>query len=408
LLLLLLIAAAPLGPHSSKLFWEHRYRQIACGLGGLVAVLCSFLLPGGVGLVLGAVHEYVSFIILIGALYVVAGGILIRVKGEATPFGNVVFLALGAVLANCIGTTGASMVLIRPYLRMNSIRISGYHVVFFIFIVSNCGGSLTPVGDPPLFLGYLRGVPFFWLVEHVLPAWLFVVGMLLAVFFALDLRAYRRIPGKVRAEIEAPDSWRFAGGLNVLLLLLLISSVFIPSEHFLREAAMLLVAFLSWRLTSREVHEMNRFQPGPLLEVAFLFLGIFLTMVPALSYLREYGAALGVRQPVHYYLASGALSSVLDNAPTYLNFLELARASMGGLGVPALLGLPEGARLIVAVSLGSVFFGAMTYIGNGPNFMVKSIADSAHVHTPDFLRYVYRYSLPVLLPILLLAGWLFL
>ena len=422
-LLLLLIAVMPLTPHGIKRFWDRFYAHIAIGLGAAVALYYSLAIPGGGATVATTAHEYLSFICLIGSLFVVAGGIHIKVKGEATPLQNTLFLLIGAVAANVIGTTGASVVLIRPYIRMNKIRISSYHVVFFIFIVSNCGGSLTPIGDPPLFLGYLRGVPFLWLLDHVMPAWSLVIGLLLAVFFIVDHRYYRRVPGKLRSEIERGDTWRFEGGINVLFLAVIIGSVFLPEHFFLREGVMLAAALLSYRLTPRPVHEENQFSFSPIREVAFLFVGIFLTMMPALGALRDRGRSLGFDKPAEYYFASGSLSSVLDNAPTYLNFFQLAQASVSPAGhtpeshpgsdpviseTRRMLASPDSSLFIIAVSLGSVFFGAMTYIGNGPNFMVKSIADAAGVKTPSFFGYVFRYSLPILLPILALCGWLLL
>jgi len=326
------------------------------------------------------------------------------------------------VAANLIGTTGASMVLIRPFIRMNKIRISAYHVVFFIFIVSNCGGSLTPIGDPPLFLGYLRGVPFLWLAHRALGQWAVTIGAILAVFYLLDRRAYRRVPPAVRAEIEAPDTWRLDGGVNLLLLAAILGAVFLPDASGLRELAMLGAAWVSWKVTPAVVHAENHFSFGPIKEVALLFIGIFLTMMPALGYIDRHGAELGVTKPVQYYVAAGSLSSVLDNAPTYATFLRLAETNASAdppappagqapderETVAAMRANPADARLILAVSLGAVFFGAMTYIGNGPNFMVKAIAESAGVKVPTFVGYLIRYSLPLLLPLLLLSGFLFL
>ena len=422
-LLLLLIAAMPLSPAPIKHLWERYYAQTAIALGLAVAGYFVLRLPNGAGTVLQTVREYFSFISLIGSLFVVAGGIHLKVKGEATPFNNVVFLAIGAVTANLIGTTGASMVLIRPFIRMNKIRVSAYHVVFFIFIVSNCGGSLTPIGDPPLFLGYLRGVPFFWLISHVIWQWLATVGAILAAFYLIDRRAYRRVPRAVQARIREPDTWRFEGGVNLVFLLLIIGAVFLPETYFLRELVMLGAAVASFRLTPKLVHVENHFTFGPIREVAFLFLGIFLTMMPALGYLELHGKEFGFTRPAQYYFATGGLSSVLDNAPTYLNFLQLAEATFvdraalpqnaqGGVaadaGVKQMLASVHARRFIIAISLGSVFFGAMTYIGNGPNFMVKSVAEHAGVKVPTFFGYVLRYSLPFLLPILVAVGLLFL
>ncbi len=409
-LLLLLIAVMPL---AAKHWWERNYAYVSVGLGAFVG-LCYLTHAGGAAAVGHTLREYFSFISLLAALYVVAGGIHIRVRGRATPAGNVVFLALGAALANIIGTTGASLVLIRPWLHLNKDRLSPYPVVFFIFLVSNIGGALTPIGDPPLFLGYLSGVPFFWLLPRVLAPWLATLGVLLGVFYVWDARHFRNLPRKLE-QAATPDvhGWRLEGWANGIFLLGVVGAVFLPEGLFpLREGVMLALAAASFALTKREVREKNAFNFGPIQEVAWLFCGIFLTMMPALDYLAAQGPSLGFTHPLQYYFASGGLSSVLDNAPTYLNFLQLAQATAAvhdpALTLPALLGHPEYAQYIVSLSLGAVFFGAMTYIGNGPNFMVKAIAEEAGVPCPTFHRYLTHYSLPVLLPVLLMVGWLFL
>jgi Na+/H+ antiporter NhaD/arsenite permease-like protein len=420
-LLLLLIATMPLSPPRIKHIWEHYYPHVAVGLAVLVSAYYIWRIPEGAHTVVHTAHEYISFISLIGSLFVIAGGIHIKVKGEATPIVNVVFLAVGAITANVIGTTGASMVLIRPWIRMNKIRISAYHVVFFIFIVSNVGGALTPIGDPPLFLGYLRGVPFFWLIEHVFVTWLFTVGLILAAFYFFDRRSFKHMPKRLQRQVSTEhETWRFDGFVNVLFLLVVIGAVFLPDRFFLREVVMLGAAAASYFFTPKPVHEENAFSFGPIKEVAFLFVGIFATMMPALGYLEEHGQEFGFHRPLQYYFSSGALSSVLDNAPTYVNFLQLAQTTAAGEKPAAFSAFAPESRdavhallatrpdLVVAVSLGAVFFGAMTYIGNGPNFMVKSIAHDAGVHCPTFFSYVLRYALPILLPILALSGWLFL
>ncbi len=421
-LLLLLIAVMPLTPDRLKHLWEHYYPHVSVALGGAVAAYYLWRVPGGGQSVAHSLHEYFSFIALIGSLFVVAGGIHIRLQGESRPMGNVVFLLVGAVLANFVGTTGASMILIRPWIRMNKYRITAYHIVFFIFVVSNCGGALTPIGDPPLFLGYLRGVPFFWLLDHALLPWAVTIALILAVFYVLDRRNFLRAPGPVRdAETGTGQALRLDGAPNLLALVAIIVAVFLPADYFVRELAMLGVTAASWRLTRRDVHEANHFTFGPIREVAFLFVGIFLTMMPALDYLGAHGRSIPLRSSFHYYAASGSLSAVLDNAPTYANFLRLEEAALipekeqvrpSGERRPepelvAIL-LERNPDFVLSISLGAVFFGAMTYIGNGPNFMVKSIAESAHVKVPTFFGYVFKYSLPYLLPILLLVGWLFL
>jgi len=418
-LLLLLIAVMPLAPAAIKTWWEHRYPIVALGLAAIVAGIYLLEIAGGGSRIIQTAHEYASFIVLIGALFVVAGGIHLKVKGEATPSENVLFLLIGALLANVVGTTGASMVLIRPYIRMNKIRISAHHVVFFIFLVSNVGGSLTPIGDPPLFLGYLRGVPFFWLAGHVIAPWSVTVGLILAAFYCFDRRSFRHASQKIREEIaHSHETWRLDGKINLLFLAVIVGAVFVPERFFLRELLMVGAAVASYLLTPKVVHTENHFTFGPIKEVAFLFAGIFVTMMPALDYLEAHGREAKLSQPAHYYFATGALSSVLDNAPTYLNFLKLAEVSTrssapGKSHEPASEQeavqqlLASDPRLVIAVSLGAVFFGAMTYIGNGPNFMVKSIAAAAGVHTPGFFAYILRYSLPVLLPILAMTAWLF-
>ena len=418
-LLLLLIATMPLAPARLKHLWEHYYPHVALTLGLLVVAYYWLWLPEGGQIIGHTLHEYFSFICLIGSLFVVAGGIHLKVKGEGTPLANVVFLVLGAVLTNIIGTTGASMLLIRPWIRVNRYRISAFHIVFFIFIVSNCGGALTPIGDPPLFLGYLRGVPFFWLIEHALLPWALVNGLILAVFYGFDSHSFSKVAPPVRQQAtQDHETWRFDGAVNVLLLLAIIVGVFLPEKYFLREWVMLGAAVASCRLTPRQVHEENHFTFTPIKEVAWLFLGIFLTMMPALGYLETHGKEAGLTRPAHYYYATGSLSAVLDNAPTYLNFLKLAEVTFVA-ETPEELAVDGGdydrravrqllvtaPRVVVAISLGAVFFGALTYIGNGPNFMVKSIAESAGVKVPAFFGYLFKYSLPILLPILALVAW---
>ena len=440
-LLLLLIAVMPLSPPRARHWWERFYPAVAVGLGALVGAYYLVRRPHGAARVIGTIEEYVSFVVLIGALFLVAAGLHIRIRGEARPAGNVVFLSVGAVLANVIGTTGASMVLIRPWIQMNRYRITAFHTVFFIFVVSNVGGALTPIGDPPLFLGYLHGVPFFWLVEKAAPAWMLTLALLLAVFYALDRRNFLRAPPAVRERETAREPLVTVEGLqNVLFLAFIMAGVFVPHRFFAREAVMVAAAGLSYAFTRPAIRAANKFSFDPIKEVAVLFAGIFLTMMPALDYLEHHGRELGFRTPLAYYFATGSLSAVLDNAPTYLNFLTLAEAAVpppdvqaradaaAGAAGPAgaesareavLLGwlidpanrAASGARaadFVVAVSLGAVFFGAMTYIGNGPNFMVKSIAESVGVRVPTFFGYVGEYGLPILLPILALVGWIFL
>jgi Na+/H+ antiporter NhaD/arsenite permease-like protein len=400
-LLLFLIAAAPL---LFPLLWDKYHAPAAVGLGLWTA--CFYLFGLHRTAPLGhAASEYFSFISLVGALYVVSGGILLRVKGEATPLENCLFLFLGALLANLLGTTGASMLLIRPWIRMNKYRITDFHIVFFIFIVSNVGGCLTPIGDPPLFLGFLKGVPFWWSLQHCWRPWLLALGALLAVFLLLDRRNFLRAPAQVREQQTREEVWQVDGLWNLLLVACVLGGILLPFGW--REALMLSAAGASWRWTPKRIHEANAFDFAPIREVAWLFAGIFLTMLPALEILGAHSEALGLRSPLQFFWWTGALSGVLDNAPTYLAFLSTAFGLAGldlGSDMPAFL---EGhAPLLRAVSLGAVFFGALTYIGNGPNLMVKKIADQQRVHTPSFLGYVARFSLPVLLPVFGLIGLL--
>ncbi len=406
--LLLLIA---IGPVLLGEWWHDHYPKVSVGLGLITVGYYFYVLrqPERFGHV---VHEYVSFIALIGSLFVVAGGIHINVKGESRPHTNVLFLLVGAVIANIIGTTGASMLLIRPWIRMNKYRITAFHIVMFIFIVSNVAGCLTPIGDPPLFLGYLKGVPFWWMLEQGWPAWGIAVGLLLAVFYIADSINIRRAPRKVMEKQTAHESWKFDGAHNLFFIAIILAAVLCNKSlpFLVPEAIMVAAAAFSFYLTPQPVHEANDFTFAPIKEVAWLFLGIFATMVPALDYLGRHAADIGITSPIQFYFATGTLSSFLDNAPTYLTFLS---ASMGlhhldmDNSADVLRGVAEFPREILAISLGAVFFGAMTYIGNGPNLMVKSIADHSKVHTPHFFAYIFRFALPILLPILILISLLF-
>ncbi len=345
-------------------------------------------------------EEYASFICLLGSLFVISGGIFLAGDIQATPRVNATFLAVGAVLANLIGTTGASMVLIRGFLRTNSERKRVGHLpIFFIFIVSNCGGLLTPLGDPPLFLGYLRGVPFFWTMK-LFPIWLVMVGILLITFYVWDHRAYRHETRKDlvkdRAQIQP---LRLEGSVNFFFMAGVVGAVFLPTPW--RELTMIGMAALSLLLGPKQPRHYNRFTWGPILEVMILFAGIFITMVPALILLKQNGAKFGIHEPWQFFWLTGALSGFLDNAPTYLTFLSLAQ----GLGLPAdVVGIPH--RFLEAISVGAVFMGANTYIGNGPNFMVKAIADHAGFKTPSFFGYMLRAGM-FLFPLYLIIHLIF-
>ena len=419
-----LLATIALGPLAFAKWWERHYPKVACGLAAIVVAYYFLGLhqPARVG---ETARDYFSFIALIASLFVVSGGIHITVKGEATPIVNVLFLLVGAVMANALGTTGASMVLIRPWLRMNKYRVTAHHVVFFIFIVSNVGGCLTPIGDPPLFLGYLMGVPFWWTAQHCLPMWCAGVGILLAIFFVVDHRNYLRATKVVREKQTASEKWRFDGLPNLFFLAVILAATAVNDPPFLREGLMLAAALGSWFTTAKPVHESNHFTWGPIKEVAILFIGIFGTMIPALDWLQANAARLHDPNAGLFYWGCGGLSGVLDNAPTYLCFLKAAigrfvdpaavahmklahqSLSTDHIQVGLLLADPKLTGYLLAVSIGSVFFGANTYIGNGPNFMVKAIADQQKVHTPGFLTYIIRFTLPFMLPMLVIVWWLF-
>jgi Na+/H+ antiporter NhaD/arsenite permease-like protein len=395
--MLLAIAVLPL---AAKHFWESNLRKLAVAAALALPVLGLYLRARPEALV-DVAGDYVSFIVLLGGLFVISGGILLEGDLEATPRTNATFLATGAALASLIGTTGASMLLVRPLLQTNRERRHVAHtVVFFIFLVSNVGGCLTPLGDPPLFLGYLQGVPFLWTLRLWLP-WAFTVGMLLAVYLAWDVRAHaRESRADLRRDFYEVRPLRLAGKHNLALLGgVLLAVAFLPAPW--REAAIVALACVSFARTQPELRQANRFTFHPILEVAALFAGIFVTMLPALDLLRARGAGLGVREPWQFFWATGALSSFLDNAPTYLTFLALGQ----GLGLaPEVVGVPQ--AILKAISLGAVFMGANTYIGNGPNFMVRSIAEERGVKMPGFGGYML-YSGAVLVPLFVLVTLVF-
>ncbi len=395
--LLLSIAILPLAaPH----FWESNLRKlgVAALLGAPVLVLYLRAHPQALVHTAG---DYVSFIVLLGGLFAISGGILLEGDVEATPRTNALFLGVGALLASFVGTTGASMLLIRPLLQTNRERRHVAHtVVFFIFLVSNIGGCLTPLGDPPLFLGYLQGVPFAWTLRLFVP-WLFTVGLVLAVYVLWDRRAHaREAKADLKRDFYEVRRLRIAGKENLFLLVGVLAAVAFLEAPW-REAAIVGLSVLSYARTDPALRSANRFTFHPILEVAALFAGIFVTMLPALDLLRARGAELGVREPWQFFWATGALSSFLDNAPTYLTFLALAQ----GLGLPAdVVGVPH--SILVAISLGAVFMGANSYIGNGPNFMVRSIAEERGVKMPSFGGYML-YSIGVLVPVFVLVTLVF-
>jgi Na+/H+ antiporter NhaD/arsenite permease-like protein len=444
-LLLAAVAVLPLIPYTAH-WWESNLSRflVAAGLALVALVYYAFLHDGHVvahwpgheviprsenGVQWGFVRtvlanallgEFIPFIILLFSLYAIAGGIRITGDLRALPSTNATIMAVGALLASFIGTTGAAMLLIRLLLETNRERKHVAHTaVFFIFTVCNCGGCLLPIGDPPLFLGYLQGVDFFWTLG-LWPEWLFVNGLLLAVYWALDRVYYypRERALDLRRDVTRVHRLRLSGArLNLPLLAGVVAAVALldPSKTvpgagwhppmYLREAVLLSLVAASLLFGSRDVRGANRFNYAAIIEVAALFFGIFICMQPALEILSANGPYLVEHfqmGPGKFFWASGMLSSILDNAPTYLVFFETARDPAQAGSVTG--GVPE--PILVGISLGSVMWGAMTYIGNGPNFMVKAIAESSGVRMPSFFGYM-AYSLLILLPILLLMDWIF-
>jgi Na+/H+ antiporter NhaD/arsenite permease-like protein len=412
ILTLLSIAIVPLAFAN---WWEKNSNKLILSFGMSLPVL-AVLLPSGLHLLAESLLDYVSFMVLLGALFIISGGIYIKGEFAGTPLVNTGFLAVGAVFANLIGTTGASMLLIRPYLRANHRRQRRDHLcVFFIFIVSNIGGLLTPLGDPPLFLGFLRGVPFQWTLS-LLPIWLTTLAIVLIVFNLYDQYIFVRedveTPGALAEDVQPRRRLDIQGGRNLTFLLGVMLAA-ILSGYFgwprgVQELLMIAMALLSWFTTPSAVHKANHFHLHPIAEVAAVFLGIFVTMIPALEILRSHATQLGISAPWQYFWMSGALSSFLDNAPTYLTFTAMASGLVGSSSdsLAGLLHSELGVALLRAVSVGSVFMGANSYIGNGPNFMVKSIAESNGVKMPSFGGYLL-YSGAILIPIFLLVTMIF-
>jgi Na+/H+ antiporter NhaD/arsenite permease-like protein len=395
--MLMAIAVCPLAvPH----WWESNRHKflISAALGAPVLVLYVLREPAAL---VHMAEEYASFIILLAGLYVISGGILLRGDLVATPFTNATFIAVGSLLASFIGTTGASMLIIRPLLQTNQERRYVTHtVIFFIFTVSNIGGMLTPLGDPPLFLGYLQGVPFAW-TFRLWREWLLMIAVLLVVYVLWDSRCYaREPPARLARDLSQVQPLRLHGGLNFVGLAGVVVAVAFLHEP-LREIAIVALAALSLWLTPRPIRQANAFTAAPMVEVAVLFFGIFLTMMPALELLRVRGSELAVRTPGQFFWATGTLSSFLDNAPTYLTFLALAqglRLTNEVVGVPHVI--------LTAISVGAVAMGANTYIGNAPNFMVKAIAEEAGVKMPSFFGYM-AYSVGILIPLFIAITFLF-
>ena len=424
-LMLLMIA---IGPLVAEHWWEKNANKL------IVSLLLG--IPTAVCLIMGGmVHElehqlfndYVPFIILLLALFVITGGIHISGDIKAKPWVNTTFLGLGWLLASIMGTTGAAMLLIRPLLTTNQQREHKVHtVLFFIALCANCGGLLTPLGDPPLFMLFLRGAEFTWFMS-MWPQWLFTGMLLMLIYFALDTYYYKKEHWvALSADAREHVPMRLGGSINflylvgVVLAVAFINSGSIPAMgeenaplwlKYLREIVLLSLTFLSLYTTKKKVRfELNKFSWGPIVEVAVLFLGIFTTMTPALAYLNANAASLGLTDAWQFYYSTGLLSSFLDNTPTAVAFHSVATGltadQIAAFGGNMMAGIPE--ILLTAICIGAVFFGAMTYIGNGPNFMVKAIAEESGVKMPSFFGYMYKFSLIVLLPIYILVQLIFL
>lgn len=416
---LLVIAVAPL---TIPLWWERNRNKLLVSLVLSIPVIL-FLMSNDMLYKFEhqMLYDYVPFVVLLGSLFVVTGGIHLSGDIMATPKTNAIFLAIGYIFASLMGTTGAAMLLIRPLIDTNRQRKFKTHtILFFIALVANCGGLLTPLGDPPLFLLYLRGAEFTWFL-HLLPEWLFVGFVLLAIYYLLDRFYYYRHEEwtAISADIREQQPIRITGWGNIVLLLGVVLSVaFINSQYiplmgqtdapvyvkFLREIVLGVIITLSFVLTPKSVREANRFTLTPILEVAAVFVGIFATMTPALIFLNQHSSDMGsLSDPSHFYYLTGVLSSFLDNAPTALAFHSLAE------GLPLVgaqvAGISE--SILKAIATSAVFFGAMTYIGNGPNFMVKAIAEENRVPMPSFFGYIFKFSLFVLLPVYIITERIF-
>jgi len=431
-LLLLMIATGPLFYHHH---WHNHYPKYAVILGSFVTIYYLFVLQDGISM-LHALQEYLSFIALVASLFIAASGIFLKVNARGTPLVNVSLLSIGAVIANLIATTGAAMLFIRPYMRLNKGRLKAYHIVFFIFIVANVGGAMTPIGDPPLFLGFLRGVPFFWTAANLWYVWAPTLVVLLGIFYVIDSR------NKAVSTTDISSSGKtieIQGNRSFIFVVIIVISVFIDPNvitslkntpldlvgtyHLpfgIREIIMFSMCVLAFKFCDQEALQKNEFTFEPIREVGWLFLGIFACMVPALALISDYASNnASSLNATTFYWGTGILSGFLDNAPTYLNFLAAAMGKFGqDINVASevtafALNKEETYLYLSAISIAAVFFGAMTYIGNAPNFMVKAIAESNGADVPSFIGYFIKYGLTILLPVyavvwfLRYSGWVF-
>ncbi len=420
----LMLGAIAVFPLVAGHWWEHNKNKLLVAL-GLGIPTAAWLIFSGMthALIHQVVFDYIPFIVLLGSLFVITGGIFVDGNIESKPTINASIIGIGGILASLMGTTGAAMLLIRPLISTNKERKHKVHtILFFIAVVANCGGLMTPLGDPPLFLMYLRGAEFTWFLS-LWPKWLLVNGLLVGIYLIVDNYYWKKEdPEAVRLDHEQQRPIKIKGSLNFLWLIGVVLAVAfingntieaIHHNHnlaFIREGVIALMAILSLLVTKKATREANQFTWEPIEEVAFLFIGIFVTMVPALKFLETHAASLGIDSVQMFYYATGGLSGFLDNAPTAVTFHSLALGLVAqdptiSQGVNMVAGVPE--LILKAICTSSVFFGAMTYIGNGPNFMVKSIAESQNIKMPDFFSYIFKFSLIVLLPIFIIVQLIF-
>jgi Na+/H+ antiporter NhaD/arsenite permease-like protein len=399
-----LLLAITLGPLIAQHHWERHYHKLCVILAGFVCLYYVFV--DEAARVLHAGIDYATFMVVVGSFFVISGGIHLRAKGPSSPVRNTLFLLLGAVFANLIGTIGASMLLIRPWIAMNRGRIAPMHIAFFIFLVSNIGGALLPTG-PPLILGFLKGVPFGWTLQHCWPHWLITVGIVLLVFVVLDLINLRE-SRKTIHEAEL-TSWRCDGGHNFIFLLVILAALIAVPPGW-REPLVILTTLGSYLGTPERIREANNFTFAPLREVGWLFLGIFGTMIPVLEFMEGTAGRLGLNSDLALFWASGLLSALLDNAPTYLAFFAavLGRFGLNTNDMSHVARFLSGnGRELIAISVGATFFGASTYVGNAPNLLVKTIAEHERVRTPSFIGYIWKFALPILVPVFALLSIFF-
>jgi Na+/H+ antiporter NhaD/arsenite permease-like protein len=401
----ILLLAIAFGPLIARYHWERHYHKLCVALAGIVCLYHLFVVKQSARVVQAGI-DYATFMVVVGSFFVVAGGIHLRVKSPSGAMRNTLFLFVGALLGNLIGTIGASMLLIRPWIAMNRGRVAPMHIAFFVFLVSNIGGALLPVG-PPLFLGLLKGVPFGWTLQNCWRQWLITVAIVLAIFLVLDLINLR---ARKRAIHESEiTQWRCDGAQNFLFLFALLAALIAVRAGW-REPLIVLIALGSYFATPQRIREANNFTFAPLREIGWLFLGIFGTMIPVLEYMERSAEKLGLTSETAFYWATGLLSALLDNAPTYLAFFAAALGRHGfDVNEPSHVAafILKGSGELTALSLGATFFGALTYIGNAPNLLVKTIAEHTRVPTPSFIGYIWKFALPILLPVFTLLSILF-